>query len=270
MISSATEGGAALFPIFYYDKEAFLAQSPQLYKEQLTMAFENVFEIGPIFRAEPSRTNRHLSEAISVDVESAFVDYTDMMTLLEKVILHVFDSIKEKNTKDIKYLGIELPKIELPFPKYSYSDLIDKLQSSGERIKWGDDISPQVMKNIMDDRMGGFYFIMDWPSSVKPFYVKPSHSESGRICESFDLMFGSLEISSGSTRINRKDEILARMKKQGLNTQAFDYHIRVFDYGVPPHAGFGVGLERLLMTATKVENIRDATFYPRDIDRLAP
>lgn len=270
MISSATEGGAALFPIFYYDKEAFLAQSPQLYKEQLTMAFENVFEIGPIFRAEPSRTNRHLSEAISVDVESAFVDYTDMMTLLEKVILHVFDSIKEKNTKDIKYLGIELPKIELPFPKYSYSDLIDKLQSSGERIKWGDDISPQVIKNIMDDRMGGFYFIMDWPSSVKPFYVKPSLSESGRICESFDLMFGSLEISSGSTRINRKDEILSRMKKQGLNTQAFDYHIRVFDYGVPPHAGFGVGLERLLMTATKVENIRDATFYPRDIDRLAP
>lgn len=270
MISTATEGGAALFPIFYYDREAFLAQSPQLYKEQLTMAFENVFEIGPIFRAEPSRTNRHLSEAISIDVEKAFVDYTDMMALLERIILHIIASIKEKKKNDLQYLDLQLPSFELPFPKFSYSTIIDQLQSIGERIRWGDDLSPQMMKNLSDERLNGFYFITDWPTSIKPFYVKPKYIERQEISESFDLMYGSLELSSGSTRINRKDELLQRMKMQGLNTQAFDYHLRLFDYGVPPHAGFGVGLERLLMAITKIENIRDLTLYPRDIDRLVP
>src|ERR1051325_426454 len=270
MIATATEGGAALFPIFYYDREAFLAQSPQLYKEQLTMSFENVYEIGPIFRAEPSRTNRHLSEAISIDVEQAFIDYNDIMSLLERMIFHIVNSIKEKNTNDLDYLDIELPTIKLPFPKYSYSDLINKLQALGERIKWGDDLSPQIIKNLPDNIMHGFYFITDWPTSVKPFYVKPKPAGSESICESFDLMYSSLEISSGSTRINRKDDLLERMRKQGLNTHAFDYHLRVFDYGVPPHAGFGVGLERLLMAITTIENIRDVTLYPRDIDRLTP
>src|SRR5918912_2585846 len=140
IIATATEGGATLFPIFYYDREAFLAQSPQLYKEQLTMAFENVYEIGQIFRAEPSRTNRHLSEAISIDVEQAFIDYNDVMTLLEKMILHIVNSIKEKNANDLDYLGLELPNINLPFPKHSYSNLINKLQAIGETIKWGDDL----------------------------------------------------------------------------------------------------------------------------------
>ena len=269
MIATATEGGAALFPIFYYDREAFLAQSPQLYKEQLTMAFESVFEIGPIFRAEPSRTNRHLSEAISIDVERAFVDYNDVMSLLERMILKIVDTIKEKNQVDMEYLQLELPSMELPFSKYTYSEIIDRLQEAGERIQWGDDISPQIMKSIQHEHLNDFYFIIDWPTSTKPFYIKPSVTDS-RICESFDLMCGGLEVSSGSTRISHKDQLVERMTKQGLKPEAFDYHLRVFDYGVPPHAGFGLGLERLIMALTKVENIRDVTLYPRDIDRLAP
>ena len=269
MIATATEGGAALFPIFYYDREAFLAQSPQLYKEQLTMAFESVFEIGPIFRAEPSRTNRHLSEAISIDVERAFVDYNDIMSLLERMILKILDALKEKNQDDLKYLQLQLPSTGKPFSKYSYSDIIDKLQEAGERIQWGDDISPQIMKSLKHEYLDDFYFIVDWPTSTKPFYIKPS-TEDSRICESFDLMYGVLEVSSGSTRINHKDQLIERMSKQGLKPEAFDYHLRVFDYGVPPHAGFGLGLERLMMALTKVENIRDVTLYPRDIDRLAP
>lgn len=268
MIATATEGGAALFPIFYYDREAFLAQSPQLYKEQLTMAFESVFEIGPIFRAEPSRTNRHLSEATSIDVEQAFADYADAMSLLERMIVNIIDTVKERNDSDLKFLEVQMPTLELPFPKYSYSDLIDKLQEAGERIQWGDDISPQALKSLSDERMAGFYFIVDWPTSAKPFYVKPG--SDSKVCESFDLMHGPLEMSSGSTRISRKDQLVERMQKQGLKPDAFDYHLRVFDYGVPPHAGFGLGLERLLMALVGIENIRDATFYPRDIDRLAP
>ncbi|MDQ4101712.1 MAG: aspartate--tRNA(Asn) ligase, partial [Thermoproteota archaeon] len=270
MIATATEGGAALFPIFYYDREAFLAQSPQLYKEQLTMAFESVFEIGPIFRAEPSRTNRHLSEAISIDVERAFVDYNDIMSLLERMILRIVETLKERNQEELEYLQLQLPSsTTIPFSRYSYSDIIGKLQEAGERIQWGDDISPQIMKGIKHEGLDDFYFIVDWPTSTKPFYIKPS-SEDNRICESFDLMYGGLEISSGSTRINHKEQLVERMTKQGLKPEAFDYHLRVFDYGVPPHAGFGLGLERLMMALTKVENIRDVTLYPRDIDRLAP
>ena len=269
IIATATEGGATLFPIFYYDREAFLAQSPQLYKEQLTMAFENVYEIGQIFRAEPSRTNRHLSEATSIDVEEAFVDYNDIMALLEKMILHIINSVSERNKNDLLELDLELPSIKLPLARYSYSNIIHELQRAGESVRWGDDLSPQMMKNV-HDTSNEFYFIVDWPTAIKPFYVKPKIIESGGICESFDLMYGSLEVSSGSTRINRKGDLLERMKKQGLSTQAFDYHLRVFDYGVPPHAGFGVGLERLIMAIAKIENIRDVAFYPRDIDRLTP
>ena len=212
MIATATEGGAALFPIFYYDREAFLAQSPQLYKEQLTMAFENVFEIAPIFRAEPSRTNRHLSEAMSVDVEKAYVDYTDMMDYLDNLIRHVIQSIGDKNQVELESLGIKLPNVSSPFSRITYSQLVEKLQNSHKYIRWGDDIAPKLLKDSFGDE---FYFITDWPASTKPFYVKskkmdqitePSNGDDPRILsESFDLMYGSLELSSGSTRINNKD-----------------------------------------------------------------
>ena len=273
IIATASEGGTALFPIFYYEREAFLAQSPQIYKEQLTMAFENVFEIGPIFRAEPSRTNRHLSEATSIDIESAFVDYNDIMVLLEKMIQFIIkslfedDSIKNNDELDIDQ---KINNNKSSFPRLKYTELIERLRNIGEKVRWGDDLSPQLIKKLDDDVLNNnFYFITDWPMAAKPFYVKENQDDS-KICESFDLMYGSLEISSGSTRISNKEILINRMKKKGLNLNSFDYHLRVFNYGVPPHAGCGVGLERLLMTLTKIDNIRDAILYPRDIDRLSP
>jgi aspartyl-tRNA synthetase len=273
IIATASEGGTALFPIFYYEREAFLAQSPQIYKEQLTMAFEKVFEIGPIFRAEPSRTNRHLSEATSIDIESAFVDYNDIMVLLEKLIQFIIKSLSEDdNSKNSPELDIDqkINDNNKPFTRLKYSELTERLRNIGEKVRWGDDISPQVIKKLDDDRLNNnFYFITDWPTAAKPFYVKENQDDS-KICESFDLMYGSLEISSGSTRISNKEILIDRMKKKGLNLNSFDYHLRIFSYGVPPHAGCGVGLERLLMTLTKIDNIRDAILYPRDIDRLAP
>ena len=268
IIATATEGGATLFPIFYYDREAFLTQSPQLYKEQLTMAFENVFEIGPIFRAEPSRTNRHLSEATSIDIEKAYADYNDIMEILERMIHFLWDEVKDKNKSHLDYLKIELPELSLPFQRYRYSDLIEKLQNAGQSIEWGDDISQQKLRNLEDNDVKNFYFIVDWPTSIKPFYVKPK--STGTECESFDLMYRNLELSSGSTRIQNKRELIERMKKQGLNTEAFDFHLKVFDYGMPPHAGFGLGLERLMMSMCNVDNIRDVVLFPRDIDRLSP
>jgi len=265
MIATATEGGAALFPIFYYNKEAFLAQSPQLYKEQLTMSFEKVFEIAPIFRAEPSRTNRHLSEAISIDFEEAYVDYNDVMKRIEEMIKQVILSLQKfsKENSNVEFTVPELPDI---IPQYTYSDLLEKIQATGAKSQWGDDLYPAQLSKI---GITGFYFIKDWPVGPKPFYVKVS-KDNPKISESFDLMYGDLEISSGSTRIEKKSELEDRMKNKGMKVDTFGYHLSVFDYGVPPHAGCGIGLERLMMALTGVDNIRDTTFYPRDVDRLTP
>jgi len=265
MIATATEGGAALFPIFYYNKEAFLAQSPQLYKEQLTMSFEKVFEIAPIFRAEPSRTNRHLAEAISIDLEEAFVDYNDVMNRIEEIVKVSLQTVHNyvKNNPGAEFV---VPAIPETIPRYSYDELIDKMQKVGAKTEWGDDLYPSNLKKI---GVEGFYFIKDWPLAPKPFYVKDSKSNP-KVSESFDLMFGDLELSSGSTRIEKRDELAERMKNKGMNTDAFEYHLGAFDYGVPPHAGCGIGLERLIMALTGTENIRDVTFYPRDVDRLTP
>ena len=265
MIATATEGGAALFPIFYYNKEAFLAQSPQLYKEQLTMSFEKVFEIAPIFRAEPSRTNRHLAEAISIDLEEAFVDYNDVMSRIEEIIKVAIQTIGDyvKDNPDAEFPSLSIPE---KIPQYSYDELIDKMQKAGAKTEWGDDLYPSNLKKIGLD---GFYFIKDWPLAPKPFYVKDSKSNP-KVSESFDLMFGDLELSSGSTRIEKRDELAERMKNKGMKTDSFEYHLGAFDYGVPPHAGCGIGLERLIMVLTGTDNIRDTTFYPRDVDRLTP
>ena len=265
MIATATEGGAALFPIFYYNKEAFLAQSPQLYKEQLTMSFEKVFEIAPIFRAEPSRTNRHLSEAISIDFEEAYVDYNDVMKRIEEIIKQTISSLEEftKENNDVEF---NVPKIIDVIPQYTYSDLLEKIQATGAKSQWGDDLYPAQLNKI---GINGFYFIKDWPVGPKPFYVKVS-KDNPKISESFDLMYGDLELSSGSTRIAQKSELEDRMKNKGMKIDTFGYHLGVFAYGVPPHAGCGIGLERLMMALTGIENIRDTTFYPRDVDRLTP
>jgi nondiscriminating aspartyl-tRNA synthetase len=265
MIATATEGGAALFPIFYYNKEAFLAQSPQLYKEQLTMSFEKVFEIAPIFRAEPSRTNRHLAEAISIDVEEAYVDYNDIMRRIEEIIKASIKAVRDyvNENQDTEFVVPEIPDT---IPQYTYTELVEKMQKVGAKTEWGDDLYPSNLKKI---GLSGFYFIKDWPIGPKPFYVKMSKKDP-KISESFDLMFGDLELSSGSTRVEKRSELEDRMKNKGLKIDAFEYHLQAFDYGMPPHAGCGIGLERLLMALTGTENIRDATFYPRDVDRLTP
>jgi len=265
MIATATEGGAALFPIFYYNKEAFLAQSPQLYKEQLTMSFEKVFEIAPIFRAEPSRTNRHLSEAISIDFEEAYVDYNDVMDRIEEVVKTCITTV-QKFVKDNPDTDFKVPDMPDKIPRYKYSELIEKMQGAGLKTQWGEDLYP---KNLQKIGLTGFYFIVDWPMGPKPFYVKVKKDDP-KISESFDLMWDDLELSSGSTRIEKKSELEERMKNKGMKIDSFDYHLNVFDFGVPPHAGCGIGLERLMMALTGTENIRDTTFYPRDVDRLTP
>jgi aspartyl-tRNA synthetase len=230
------------------------------------MSFEKVFEIAPIFRAEPSRTNRHLSEAISIDLEEAFSDYDDIIKHIENIIKIAIKVAKNFDSKSNSGVQINIPNIPNSIPQYTYSELVEKMQNAGAKTEWGEDLYPSNLKKI---HLSGFYFIKDWPLGPKPFYVK-AKKDDHKVSESFDLMFEDLELSSGSTRIERRSELEERMKNKGFKLDSFDYHLRAFDYGVPPHAGCGIGLERLMMAITGIENIRDVTFYPRDVDRLTP
>ena len=268
IISSATEGGASLFPILYYDREAFLTQSPQLYKEQLIMPFEKVFEIAPAFRAEQSRTLSHLSEFISIDVEEAYVGYRGIMETLEEMMKEVLKKLVESSNTQIRDLNLKLQNRTNKFKVYSYEEALNIIRRKDGKIDWGDDISVPCLEILNEDNQG-FYFIIDWPSSSKPFYIKP-HTDRDEISESFDLMYGSTEIVSGGTRVDTGELLVKRLKAQNLKPKAFEYHIKIFDYGMPPHSGFGLGLERLLMALTGIKNVREVSFFPRDMRRLTP
>ena len=187
------------------------------------------------------------------------------MKHIENIIIHSVDAV-QVYAKSLQEMEYKIPESPKTIPQYSYTDLVDKMKNEGIKVEWGDDLYSSQLKKM---NLSGFYFIKDWPLAPKPFYVKAKKDDT-KISESFDLMFGDLELSSGSTRIEKRSELEERMKNKGFKLDAFDYHLRVFDYGVPPHAGCGIGLERLMMALTGTENIRDTTFYPRDVDRLIP
>jgi len=268
IIATATEGGAALFNVDYFGEKAFLAQSPQLYKEQLVMSLEKVFEVGPFFRAEESHTRRHLSEFVSVDIEQAFVDAQDVMTLLEQVVHHACKTVKEDCTNELAILKhrIEVPVI--PFKRLTYDNVLNDLKEKGVEVQWGEDIPTEAFR-VLGKLYPHFYFITDWPTHSKAFYIKP-RGDKPDLCEGFDLMWRWIELVSGGTRIAEKDLLISRLNERGLNPDAFKHHLQAFDYGMPPHAGWAIGLERLTMVLTGKKNIREVTLYPRDRVRLTP
>ncbi|TRO43685.1 aspartate--tRNA(Asn) ligase [Candidatus Bathyarchaeota archaeon] len=268
IIASATEGGAALFAVDYFGEKAFLAQSPQLYKEQLVMSLEKVFEVGPFFRAEESHTRRHLSEFVSVDIEEAFADAEDVMALLEQVIHHVCKKVKEKCQKELSALKFKVEAPKLPFKRLTYDEILHELKNHGFEVPWGEDIPTEAFRTL-GKLHTSFYFITDWPTHAKAFYIKP-REDNPELCEGFDLMWRWIELVSGGTRIADKELLVSRLTDQGLNPEAFKHHLQAFDYGMPPHAGWAIGLERLTMVLTGKKNIREVTFYPRDRMRLTP
>jgi aspartyl-tRNA synthetase len=268
IIASATEGGAALFPVAYFDREAFLAQSPQLYKEQLIMDFEKVFEIGPVYRAEESNTRRHLSEIISIDIEEAYATSKDVMGILEEKICHVCSVVKEKCQKELKILKRKIDVPEIPLKRFTYDEILKELEEEGIHIPWGEDI-PTPAYRTLGKIHPHFYFITDWPTKSKAFYIKP-RDENPEISEGFDLMWNWIELASGGTRVHSKNLLIKRLMEQGLSPKSFEYHLQVFDYGMPPHAGWAVGLARLMMALTGKKNIREVVLFPRDRFRLTP
>ncbi|MCW4047065.1 MAG: aspartate--tRNA(Asn) ligase [Candidatus Bathyarchaeota archaeon] len=268
IIASATEGGAALFTVDYFGEKAFLAQSPQLYKEQLVMSLEKVFEVGPFFRAEASHTRRHLSEFVSVDIEQAFADAKSVMELLEQTIHHACKAVNEKCSNELTLLKHKVEVPTLPFKRLTYDEVLHDLKKKGVEVPWGEDIPTEAFR-VLGKLYPHFYFITDWPTHSKAFYIKP-REDKPELCEGFDLMWRWIELVSGGTRIADKALLVSRLKEQGLNPEAFKYHLQAFDYGMPPHAGWAIGLERLTMILTGKKNIREVTLYPRDRSRLTP
>ena len=268
IIATATEGGAALFEVNYFGRKAYLAQSPQLYKEQLTTVFERVFEIGTFFRAEESHTRRHVSEFTSVDIESAFMDYRDVMEVLENLIAHVHRRVLEERERELNLIGVELEVPKTPFPRYSYDELVEELRGMGEDIEWGQDFGTPHLRRLGEAHKG-YYFITDFPTESKPFYIQPRRDKP-EVSESFDLMYEWLELASGGTRISDKALLERRIREQGLNPESFKEHLKVFGYGMPMHAGWGLGFDRLMMVLTNRWNIREVILYPRDVFRLTP
>ena len=269
IVSTATEGGTELFPLSYFEKEAFLNQSPQLYKQVLMAAgFEKVFEIGPIFRAEEHNTTRHLNEAVSIDIEMSFTDHEGVMNVLERLIAKVYEDVSEKCARYLEWLNVTLEIPQIPFERISYDEALEIAASKGEEIPWGEDLSTAALKHVGNE-IGGFYFIVDWPTESKPFYAMP-YEHKPEISKSFDLMCGWLELASGAQRIHKYDMLVESIKSKGLEPESFGFYLEAFRYGMPPHAGWGLGAERLLMAMLDLKNIREATLFPRDRHRLVP
>lgn len=270
VVATATEGGTALFPITYFDTEAFLNQSPQLFKQLMMSAgMDKVFEIGPIFRAEEHDTRRHLNEATSIDIEASFLDHEDVMVILENLIVHVYKKVAEKAASSLETLGIELNMPKAPFRRLTYDEAIElNNENSKEFLEWGDDLSTNAEK-VIGEVIGEHYFITDWPTEIKPYYTQPYEDEPA-LTKAFDMMHPRMELSSGAQRVHNHDMLRQRIQDQGLNPDGFEFYLKAFRYGIPPHSGWGLGAERLLMTMLGVENIRDVVLFPRDRKRVSP
>ena len=269
IISSASEGGAELFTLPYFEKQAFLAQSPQLYKQMGALSFEKVFMVVPVFRAEKFDQPTHLNEIRQMDIEQAFATDEDVMKVLEEVFVYILKQVKDECKEELEILKRELKIPKLPLKRITYTDAIDLLKKAGEKIEWGEDFS-KTQERLLTKSVGEHtFFIKDWPSQIKAFYALP-HEDKPDICKAFDLIYDGIEICSGTQRIHIPELLVKQLKSKGLNPNNFKFYIDAFKYGSPPHAGFSVGLERLTMEITGRANIKEVTMFPRDRNRIAP
>ena len=280
IVATGTEGGTELFPITYFGEEAFMNQSPQLFKQLMVgSGLERVFEIGPIFRAEEHNTPRHLNEATMIDFESAFVDHEEAMDVCEGTLRAAYAAVEESCGAQLETLGLvedatETDAFGVPeasFPRLTYGEAVERVNATGaldEPLVWGDDLSTEA-ERALGEEIGGHYFVTDWPAEIKPFYIQ-DYDDQPELSKGFDLMHPRMELVSGGQREHRYDELVAGFERQGLDPDQFAYYTELFRYGMPPHAGWAYGVERLVMTMLELSNIREAVLFPRDRGRLSP
>ncbi len=274
LVAEGAEGGANIFKLDYFGKPAYLAQSPQFYKQMMVGVFERVFEIAPVFRAEKHDTARHLNEYTSVDFEMGFIEsFEEIMQMETAMLRFVMSFLKEQYAPELELLKLQLPEItEIPAVKFSEAkEMVAKVFH--REIKERHDFEPEEEKllcELIRKQTGSeFVFVTHYPSAKRPFYAKDSEENSEETL-SFDLLFRGLEVTTGGQRIHSYKEQVAKMKSRGMNVDAFESYLMIHKAGMPPHGGLGLGLERLTSKLLNQENVRLSTLFPRDINRVTP
>ncbi len=276
-MGSASESGAELFKVEYFDRVAYLAQSPQFYKQMAMAAgFGKVFEVGPVFRANPSFTSRHDTEFTSVDVEIAWIDsHEDVMDFEERWLAHVLAVVKDVHGEQIeRTFGAQLTVPTLPFPRVSLAEAKEMLRDLGHAVPGaGHDLDPpseRALSALIEETEGHeFTFVIDYPTTVRPFYHM-RHAHDDTLTKSFDLLWRGLELTTGAQREHRYEQLMAQAYDKGVDPDAIQYYLDFFRFGAPPHGGFGFGLTRLLMQMLAQDNVREVTFLYRGPHRLEP
>ena len=277
-MGSASESGAELFEVKYFDRKAYLAQSPQFYKQMAMAAgFDRVFEIGPVFRANPSFTSRHDTEFTSVDVEISWIDsHEDVMQLEERWLRHVLQAVKAEYGEEIKAtFDTEIVVPELPFPRVTMEEAYNVLDQMGHRIERGEkgDLDPEgerlLCRHFHEKSGHEFVFVTEYPSVVRAFYhMRPEGKP--HLTKSFDLLWKGLEVTTGAQREHRYEILVDQAKEKGLSLEPIQYYLDFFRYGCPPHGGYGFGLTRMLMVMLGAKNVREVTYLYRGVNRLTP
>ncbi|HTD58374.1 MAG TPA: aspartate--tRNA(Asn) ligase [Solirubrobacteraceae bacterium] len=276
-MGSASESGAELFKMDYFERTAYLAQSPQFYK-QMAMAggFGKVFEIGPVFRANPSFTSRHDTEFTSVDVEISWIDsHEDVMAFEERWLAHVLSVVAERHGEQIASMfGVELGTPSVAFPRMTLAEAKELLKQRGHDAPGPDhDLDPPSERAlsaiVAEERGSEFVFVTDYPTSVRPFYHM-RHEDQPTLTKSFDLLWRGIELTTGAQREHRYEQLLSQAREKSVEVGPIQYYLDFFRYGAPPHGGFGFGLTRLLMQMLGQDNVREVTFLYRGPNRLEP
>jgi len=273
IVASGTEGGTNLFPVNYFDRTAYLAQSPQFYKEHGVAAFERVFETGHVYRAEPHASSRHLTEYYSLDLELGFIDGPeDVIDLEKKLLTWMFDRMNEQQSSLMNACGAApLPSL-MNAPIWEFDECLNRLSRAHGTSHLSDDLDPEAERRlcVLAEQACGVpaVFVIGFPLSGRPFYSAP-RGDAGA-AQSFDLLFRGVEITTGGQRLHRREDLEAALYARGIDPASFAGHLRMFDLGMPPHGGLAIGLERLTMQVLGLGNVREAVLYPRDRDRLAP
>ena len=276
LVGSATEGGANVFGVKYFDRQAYLAQSPQFYKQIMVGVFERVFEVGPVFRAEPHDTVRHINEYVSLDVELGFIrDHRDVMAVLTKVIRGIIGYLETHYAPELALLNVKLPVAPDAFPAIYFPEAQELiLQKWGEDCRGEPDLAPQHERWLGEwartEYGSDFLFVTGYPMGKRPFYTHPN-PEDPAFSNSFDLLFRGTELVTGGQRLHLYQDYLDSAAARGYtDLSAFETYFEAFKYGMPPHGGFAIGSERFIMQLLGLDNIRLATLFPRDLTRLAP
>jgi len=275
IVGSATESGANVFALDYFGRPAYLAQSPQFYKQTMVGVFERVFETGPVFRAEPHDTPRHLSEYVSLDAEMGFIeDMHDVMDVLREAIAGMVEAIETGAREAVEVLELELPRVRTSIPEVDFADAQALISAdTGETLEGEPDLAPAHERWLGEwavrEHGSELVFVTGYPMSKRPFYTQP-HPTRPASSNSFDLLFRGLELVTGGQRLNRYDDYLTALNVRGEDPAAYTSYLQAFRYGMPPHGGFAIGLERFVARLTDAQNIRATTLFPRDLNRLAP